>query len=274
MNSGIYRIRNVLDDKCYVGSAKCFTKREKEHFRLLKKNMHWNELQRAFNKYGGGNFVFEICEYTEYTVEITQLEDQWIAKLNSKKNGYNIADASFGDQLSNHPNRDQIIEKISAGVRKTFSEMSEEERKQKFGLPGHLNPMFGKKRPEHVLNAMRDGTYRVVQETGHGPTFGIKKSDTHRAKMSANAKERVGNKNPFFGKQHAEESKAKMSERAKGRKCATARAVIMHGIRYEKLKDAADAADVPATTIHYRASSDNPKFDYVFFEDSPKESRK
>jgi hypothetical protein len=31
--------------------------------------------------------------------------------LDSKKSGYNIANASFGDTLSDHPNRDIIIEK-------------------------------------------------------------------------------------------------------------------------------------------------------------------
>jgi len=271
MISGIYKIRNVKNDKCYVGSAKSFIKREKEHFRLLKNGSHWNvKLQRAFNKYGSAAFVFEICEFVVYTKEIMVLEDQWIAKLDAKKNGYNIADASFGDQLSNHPNRKEIIEKISQGLRKTFSEMSVEERKQKFGKPAEANPMFGKKRPEHVHRAMKDGARRVMEETGHGPTFGIQKSDVHRVKMSTNAKERIGDKNPFFGRRHSEETKAKISERAKGRKCATMRAVIMHSVRYEKLKDAADVAGVHVTTIHYRASSNNPKFYYVFFEDAPK----
>ena len=271
MNSGIYKIRNLVNGKCYVGSTKSFTKRKQDHFRLLKKGTHWNvKLQRAFDKYGISAFVFEICELAEYNKSIVMLEDQWIHELDAKKNGYNIADASFGDQLSHHPDREAIIEKIKTGVRRTLNSMSEEERRKKFGKSGELNPMFGVKRPEYIHASMKAGIHRVVQETGHGPTYGIRKSTTHCEKLSLIAQQRTGDMNSFFGKKHSEQSKSKMSIAATGRKCPTARPVIMNGVRYEKLKDAADAAGVHVTTIHYRASSKNPKFHYVYFEDTPK----
>ena len=51
MISGIYVIRNLKNDKVYVGSAKNFNKRKHTHFLLLNKNQHWNvKLQRAYNK--------------------------------------------------------------------------------------------------------------------------------------------------------------------------------------------------------------------------------
>ena len=36
MKSGIYKIRNLVNGKIYVGSAVDFDKRKREHFNLLK----------------------------------------------------------------------------------------------------------------------------------------------------------------------------------------------------------------------------------------------
>ena len=60
---GVYRIRNKIDDMRYVGSAQDFDERWGIHRKELQKGNHYNKyLQRAWNKYGGENFVFEIEE--------------------------------------------------------------------------------------------------------------------------------------------------------------------------------------------------------------------
>lgn len=60
MTSGIYRIRNVLNGDCYIGSAVNFIKRARVHKHLLLKGKHdCIHLQRAVVKYGGQNFVCE-----------------------------------------------------------------------------------------------------------------------------------------------------------------------------------------------------------------------
>ena len=62
--------------------------------------------------------------------KILEREQYWIDTLNSKKNGYNIADASFGDCLTNHPLREEIISKIKKTLKDKNSAMSVEERKE------------------------------------------------------------------------------------------------------------------------------------------------
>ena len=42
MESGIYKIRNLINDKFYIGSAVNFIKREKEHFNDLRNNKQNN----------------------------------------------------------------------------------------------------------------------------------------------------------------------------------------------------------------------------------------
>lgn len=51
--SGIYRIRNLLDNRSYIGQALNLRNRKSVNFCELRKNKYRNiHLQRAFNKYG------------------------------------------------------------------------------------------------------------------------------------------------------------------------------------------------------------------------------
>lgn len=59
MNSGIYRIKNIVTDMVYIGQAYNFQKRWKNHCIELNLNRHCNPyLQSAWNKYGSYNFEF------------------------------------------------------------------------------------------------------------------------------------------------------------------------------------------------------------------------
>jgi len=58
--SGVYQIRNTINGKRYVGSAKLFKRRWDEHRRTLRSQKHHSRyLQAAWNKYGEDSFVFE-----------------------------------------------------------------------------------------------------------------------------------------------------------------------------------------------------------------------
>lgn len=63
---GIYRIRNTINGKRYIGSAVQFAQRWKKHRLDLRHGCHHSiALQRAWNKYGENNFAFEpllICD--------------------------------------------------------------------------------------------------------------------------------------------------------------------------------------------------------------------
>lgn len=64
--SGVYKIINITNDKCYIGSAINLYKRFSVHKRMLRRNIHHSILlQRAWNKYGEENFVFETVEKCE-----------------------------------------------------------------------------------------------------------------------------------------------------------------------------------------------------------------
>ena len=78
---GIYRIRNIINNKIYIGSAFNFKTREKRHFNQLRKGKHHSVLlQRAFDKYGEENFVFEII----YKAKEEELNKEDLLKLEQK----------------------------------------------------------------------------------------------------------------------------------------------------------------------------------------------
>ena len=63
-NTGIYKITNTVNGKCYIGSASNITSRFEGHRKSLRRgNHHSRYLQRAWNKYGEDVFEFSIILY-------------------------------------------------------------------------------------------------------------------------------------------------------------------------------------------------------------------
>ena len=223
MNSGIYIIRNLVTNKVYVGSTKHFDKRwNLEHLKDLRLNKHYNcKLQRSFNKHGEENFSFEIIEELEYDANnpecrkcFVETENYYMELLDSKKNGYNIAEASFGDVLSWHPNKEKILEKRSNTIKERNKNLSEEDYNKIYSTKlGPLNGMFGKHHSEESKKKMSETSL------GGNPNFTEeqRKNAAERLRIIASNRDCSGENNSFFGKHHSEESKKKMSESHKGR---------------------------------------------------------
>lgn len=94
--SGIYGIRNVTNNKFYIGSAESLVKRLKRHYTYLKKgNHHSAKLQNSWNKHGEDCFeIILIKEYPEGILreELLLVEESQIKEYNSLENGYNMTD--------------------------------------------------------------------------------------------------------------------------------------------------------------------------------------
>ena len=94
-NNGVYQIKNLLSNKVYIGSTfrKCgkgFWVRFNQYAKH--KHTYYNKkLTNAFNKYGVQNFVFEVLEVINTSVnDCRKREEFYIQKFNTIKNGYNI----------------------------------------------------------------------------------------------------------------------------------------------------------------------------------------
>jgi len=88
LHSGIYQIRNILNNNIYVGSSINLRKRKNRHFSELALNKHYNShLQSSYNKYGKNNFIFEIlliCDskYLEWYEQL--IVDNWNPEYNQR----------------------------------------------------------------------------------------------------------------------------------------------------------------------------------------------
>ena len=108
--SGIYCLKNTIDDKCYVGSAQKLNYRLWNHKHKLVKGNHANNiLQNFVNKYGIDKLYFEILERVDID-NLIEKEQYWIDTLKPQFNILSTAGSSKGIILS-----ESHKEKISHG---------------------------------------------------------------------------------------------------------------------------------------------------------------
>lgn len=272
MLSGIYCIKNIITNKVYVGSTKNFKKRWNTHLKDLRAGKHSSiKLQRSYNKHGEDKFVFEIIELVEYDKDvIVDKENYYMQYFDSKANGYNIADAAFGDVLTHHPNRLQIIENMRNGL---IKRMQDPEERIKCSQPGEKNGMYGKTHTEESKRKMskaQTGKESCTKGKTFDELYGIDKSNEIKQKISSINKLRIGDKNSFYGKKHTEESKKKMSQSMMGNIPPNRIALFADGIEYTDLNSASKATGIKVMTIWHRLRSKNIKFVDTYYKDKPK----
>lgn len=102
---GIYKITNIVNQKCYIGQSIDIQARWTKHLSVYNKQSTPDyELYRAMNKYGISNFTFEIVEECDKQ-SLNEREIYWIQYYDSFNNGYNM---TIGGTACNGTN-DKIV---------------------------------------------------------------------------------------------------------------------------------------------------------------------
>jgi group I intron endonuclease len=105
MDSGIYIIENLVNNKIYVGSTNNLDGRKGRHFSSLRKNKHHNKhLQFSFNKYKEDNFKFYVLEECKIK-NLANREQYYIDKLKPQYNKRLIAENNQGLKHSEEAKR-------------------------------------------------------------------------------------------------------------------------------------------------------------------------
>lgn len=236
---GIYEIKNKVTGKIYIGSSKQIEKRWEQHLQALEKGEHHSILlQRAWNKYGKECFEFIVKE--ECKEEELLVREQKHLDL---KPGYNVgAQASGGDNLTNHPHREDILERRSKTLTDKFKKLSKEERKS----------IYGKEKDSN-------GNWKG------GKTFckcGTRINSSARSCIKC--QDRTGENNPFYNKKHTEQTKQLLREHAARRekKPSNTKKVVVEGIEYVSANEAAKVFNISRSLVNYRCNSE--KYDWQF----------
>lgn len=250
---GAYILSNRAGTKFYIGSSHDLDSRLKEHLGELRRKVHKNSnLQQLWEEEG------DLCMKRFITAdreEAFQLEQDMMDYHQDNPGLLNIGKGvKGGDNLSRHPRREEIVKAITETLRQQVSEMTPEERKLRWGLPGKKNGMFGKTHTTQVRALLSSINVGNSYRTGHAMP------ESQRREISARQKLRTGEKNSFYGKSHTEETRKLIAQSRKGSIPSNATGVIVDDNLYRSFREAGDALGLNLHVVRFRALSKNPKF--------------
>ena len=161
--SGIYCIRNIVNNDRYIGLGIDIMLRWYRHKKFLKDGAHKNTyLQNAYNLYGCDNFEYTIIQLLEPEEQLLKdMEIYWIAYYNSfirDGGGYNLTrggEGCWGRECS-----EETIEKLRNATGMGNSPLCgthwSDERKMSFSIRqlGENNSFYNKKHSDETKKAI------------------------------------------------------------------------------------------------------------------------
>jgi group I intron endonuclease len=121
MAIGVYKITNIINNKCYIGSSRRLHERKNEHNYNLRKNNRSNSIiKNAVLKYGIDNFKFETLEEfvfdtfasSKYIDELITSREQYYVDIIDPEYNIKKKDVTSSKNINCH-NRKIIKDKLS-----------------------------------------------------------------------------------------------------------------------------------------------------------------
>lgn len=228
MISGIYLIKNIANNKIYIGSAINIHRRWKEHKLQLKEGKHHSyHLQSAWNTYGEQSFKFEILEEVSNPQHLLAYEQVYLDYYKSyeKEKGYNIckvAGSHYGLKRSEET-KQKMSEAKQNMSEETKRKIGEASKGRKHNEQSKQKMREAKKKIRETLNGRKqtEETKQKLREINKGKTFS---KETRKKISEANkghiVSEETRKKLSEAGKNRifTEEHKKKISEAKKAKK--------------------------------------------------------
>ena len=205
MKNVIYKIRNVTNEKFYVGSTNNTRERFRTHRNKLRGNKHHcKHLQAAWNKYGEDCFKFEVIEQVASSDLLFAAEDIWLSKWFGHAQCYNSGRSAAapmrGIPKEEHPCYGRVLtddekETISTGLKGYYT--------------NNISHRLGAIHTQETLIKIKENRVAPKGDEHYGK--GIPRTEETKAKISAS---QLGVKKPI-GRKVSEEGLVKMRAAAK-----------------------------------------------------------
>lgn len=169
--SGIYYIKNIINNKLYVGQSIDVYARLSRHKTDLRGGRDSKHLQKSYDKYGEDNFEFTL--FMECPVEdLDYLEKYYIAKWNTQNEdfGYNLDGGGSKSRLMSEETKSLISNALIGHV--VSEETKNKIREHHADFSGANNPNFGKTPSEQT----REKSRKSNQKTWSNPELRAKHS--------------------------------------------------------------------------------------------------
>ena len=155
MTIGIYKIKNKVTGKFYIGSSVNLSKRKERHFRNLKNGIHENNyLQNAYDKYGKSAFEFfiiGICDKSVMQIEEQKQLDRWVGT----EECYNICKIAGSPFVKGRKKSEEHRRKLSEATTRYFQFHPEaRERNRNF----RLGKLASKETRQKMIKSKKRGT--------------------------------------------------------------------------------------------------------------------
>lgn len=262
----IYFLINRLTKDKYVGRTQDLEGRTRRHFREMENGKHHNvNIQNIFNlsKETVGKEVFFI-EVKESNLTLEEALEREQYYLDNENNLYNInMSSTFGDSISKHPQRDEILNKIGISSKERILNMTPEEKELRYGHtkgmgnPNYKNrgknsPLYGVKKPP--------GFAEMVSRTHKGKIL----SEENLAKLKSVGFQE-GNKPWNKGLKGAQKWTKEQHEKRSEGLPQNRKKVYCEGKIHDSLTIAAKAHDITPGAMNYRINSVKDKFSEFYF---------
>lgn len=228
-SSGIYIIRNSINDKIYIGSAVLFSRRQRQHLHDLRRGKHKSpHLQHHFDKYGESSLTFSILEICPIAELITKEQSYLDTHQPFKEQGFNtsqIAGCTMGYKHTEESKAKMSAAKVGKKPPKAATENA-----RKYWLGRKHSPETYEKMRRAQANKSYDEVARKNMSLAH------------------------------IGHKQTEETKKKRADILRGNGHNKTGTIVLNtqtGIYYLNVKDAARSFGMVHSTLHRKLTKPN-----------------